>query len=191
MGPSALQHYLQQSARVLQAVGPRIKAFLEGGGRFPLLEQAWADAAYWFHEGLAEPLDTIAVPKLETAIEVLLRAQSSSGSKSRLLKAIQAFYGLTRGQFINAESQITVEKFATGFVTDRSRILHGTWSTLLKSLRDSRPTLTALVHGLLASYAFELETYLCDARSADDIEQFLSYVEARRRSPRLGAAAPD
>jgi hypothetical protein len=61
---------------------------------------------------------------------ILRMVESTSGSKARVLKAIRAFYGLTKDQFINPQSQLTVEKFATGFVTDRSRILHGTWSTL-------------------------------------------------------------
>jgi hypothetical protein len=151
-------------------------------GRLPTLNQAWADAAYWFHEGLAEPLDTIAVPKLETAIEVLLRAESTPGSKSRVLKAIRAFYGLTPKEPINPQSEITVEKFATGFVTDRSRILHGTWSTLSHSLRDSRPSLTMLVRSLLAYYALELDRYASTTGPADDIEKFVDSVEAYRQA---------
>jgi hypothetical protein len=156
MGEGTLHHFLKTGQALLDSVGQRVTAYVTGISGLPVLEQAWADAAYWFHEALAEPLDTIAVPKLETAIEVLLRAENTSGSKTRVLKAIKAFYGLTKMQFINPQSQLTVEKFATGFVTDRSRILHGTWSTLNHSLRDSRPSLTSLVRGLLARYALEL-----------------------------------
>jgi hypothetical protein len=76
MGEGTLEHFLANGNRLLQAVGPRITSFLARGGNLASLEQAWADAAYWFHEGLAEPLDTIGVPKLETAIEVLLRSES-------------------------------------------------------------------------------------------------------------------
>jgi hypothetical protein len=124
MGQGTLGHFLQTRQVLVDAVSPRVTAFVRGTSAFPILEQAWADAAYWFHEALAEPLDTIAIPKFETAIEVLLRVESTSGSKTRVLKAIRAFFGLTKNQFINPQSQLTVEKFATGFVTDRSRILH-------------------------------------------------------------------
>jgi hypothetical protein len=188
MGPGLFEDYLTKGSLLMKAVGPRVTSFLGGVSALPILEQAWADAAYWFHEGLAEPLDTIAVPKLETAIEVLLRAESASGSKSRLLKAISTFYGLERNQFINPESLITVEKFATGFVTDRSRILHGTWSTLTHSLRDSRPSLTTLVFGLLSNYVLELDRYATIVGATDNIEQFLTSVETLRRTSTAAAS---
>ena len=182
LGQGALQHLLAGKSAMVNAVGPRITAFARGNCSLPILEQAWADAAYWFHEGLAEPLDTIAVTKLETAIEVLLRAESTSGSKARVVRAIGVFYGLAPNGFINPESQITVEKFATGFVTDRSRILHGTWSTLVHSLRDSRPSLTMLVHGLLAKYVLELEQYSLISGAKDDVESFLTTIEMHQRA---------
>jgi hypothetical protein len=181
MGSGVLEAHLHAGRAVLEAVGHRVEAFLSGNTR-PLstLEQAWCDAAYWFHEGLAEPLDTIAVPKLETAIEVLLRTESTKGSKSRVLRAIKIFYGLNQQDFINPNVQITVEKFATDFVRDRSRILHGTWSTLAHSLRDSRPSLTLLVHGLLTNYVIELDAFAADPAAADDVDRFLDWVAARK-----------
>lgn len=182
MGDGTLDYFLQQGQGLAHAIGPRVKSFVEGKSAFPALEQAWADAAYWFHEALVESLDTIAVPKLETAIEVLLRAESTSGSKARVLKAINAFYGLTKDDRINPHSHLSVEKFATGFVTDRSRILHGTWSTLNHSLRDSRSNLTALVVNLLAMYALELERYIKAAGASDDIEAFLTSIQANRQA---------
>jgi hypothetical protein len=102
LGPGTLEHYLTEGSALLSAVGPQISAFLSRAGDLPSLSCAWADAAYWYHEGLAEPLDTIAVPKLETAIEVLLRSESSSGSTTRIIEAIGAFYGLKPDQLINS-----------------------------------------------------------------------------------------
>ncbi len=184
MGTGVLEACLHAGTTILEAVGRRVESYLTGTSD-PLcaLEQAWCDAVYWFHEGLAEPLDTIAVPKLETAIEVLLRAESSSGSKARILKAIKTFHGLDATQFINADVPITVERFAEGFVRDRSRILHGTWSTLNYSLRDSRPSLTALVHGLLINYVLELDTFATDPSASDNVDTFLNWVTARRAAP--------
>lgn len=37
--------------------------------KLPFLEQAWCDGAYWMREAFAEPIETIAVAKLETSIE--------------------------------------------------------------------------------------------------------------------------
>lgn len=178
--PGTLEHYLKEGTPLLSAVGIQISAFLSRAGDLPTLSRAWADAVYWYHEGLAEPLDTIAVPKLETAIEVLLRSQSSSGSKARVVEAIEAFYGLKPDDFINPNSQTTVKQFTAGFVTDRSRILHGTWSTLVHSLRASRGSLERLVVGVLAGYVFELQAYCAAPGSTDDLDQFLSFIKSRR-----------
>jgi hypothetical protein len=180
LGPGTLEHYLKEGSALLSTVGSQVSAFLTRAGDLPTLSCAWADAAYWYHEGLAELLDTIAVPKLETGIEVLLRSESSSGSTTRIVEAIGAFYGLKPDQFINPNSQITVKQFAAGFVRDRSRILHGTWSTLVHSLRASRGSLESLVLGVLAGYVFELQAYCAAPGSADDLDQFLSFVIGRR-----------
>jgi hypothetical protein len=179
LGPGTLERYLQEGQTLLSAVGPQVSAFLSPGGATPALARAWADAAYWYHEGLAEPLDTIAVSKLETAIEVLLRSESSSGSTTRVLEAIRAFYGREPDQFINPHSQTTVKQFAAGFVRDRSRILHGTWSTLVHSLRAIRGSLEILVAGLLTGYVFELQAYAVSAGVADELGPFLSFVQSR------------
>jgi hypothetical protein len=128
------------------------------------------------------------VPKLETSIEVLLRSESTKGSKARVIKAIEAVYGLKRTDFINPNSQTMVEQFAQGFVTDRSRILHGTWSTLNHSLRASRPSLTMLVRSLLATYSLVLDTYVGEASPTDEVDAFLNYMDQQRQEQ--AAAGP-
>jgi hypothetical protein len=180
-GPGFLDQQLTQVRPVLDSVGSRVSAFLTGSGRLMALEQAWLDAAYWFHEGLAEPLDTIAVSKFEIAVEVLLRAESTRGSKARLLKAFRAFYGRKPGDFIDPESETTVEQFAAGLVRDRSRVLHGTWSTLAHSLRATRPILARFVRGLLADYTHMLDEFAALEAPDGEIEAFLNFVEERRR----------
>lgn len=190
-GPGFLDQRLSEAKAVLETAGRRVAAFVDGAASLSNLEMAWPDAAYWFHEGLAEPLDTIAVPKLETAVEILLRSESTKGSKARVIKAIEAFYGLGGTDFINAQSQITVEQFAQGLVRDRSRILHGTWSTLNHSLRASRPSLTTLVHGLLITYSMKLDRYAGTPGVSDEIDAFLHFVDdARKSSAAAAATAP-
>jgi hypothetical protein len=181
-GPHGLQPLLIKARPILDSVSSRVQAFVTGSGSFNELEQAWSDAAYWFHEGLAEPLDTIAVAKLETALEVLLRSESTKGSKARVVKAICVFYGKRPDDFINPQSQVTVEQFAQAFVRDRSRILHGTWSTLTHSLRGNRPSLTMLVRDLLALYTLALDQFAATASPTDDVEAFLDFVDERQQS---------
>jgi hypothetical protein len=86
--------------------------------------------AYWFHEALAEPIDSIAIAKLETALEVLLRSESSKGSTSRVLTILYCFFGLQPDDPVAPNASLTAKQFAANLVRDRSRILHGTWSTL-------------------------------------------------------------
>ena len=71
-----------------------MQSFASGVYRKPNLERAWCDAAYWLREALAEPMDSIAMAKLETALEVLLRSESSKGSTRRLLTILRYFFGL-------------------------------------------------------------------------------------------------
>ncbi len=182
IGPGALERWLGLGGPIIKSVGNRVAGYLSGKMMLPKIEQAWCDAAFWYHEGLAEPLDTIAVPKLETAAEVLLVTESSKGSKARLLQAMKAFYGLDAKQPINPGSLITVGEFAYGLVRDRSRILHGTWSTLSAHMRASRSDLTALVRGLLVACALDIDTFASDAAASDDPKQFLDWALARRQT---------
>jgi hypothetical protein len=183
LGDNALDYLLGEGSAVLKAIGPRVSNFIGTGNPLPKLEAAWADAAYWFHEGLAEPLDTIAVSKLETAIEVLL--QNSGGSASRLEAALFAFYGLTSDDPVNSETQVTAKQFARGIVEDRSRVLHGNWSTLTHFMPESRETLMLLVADLLVKYAAGLNDYIGSGSASDGLSAFLRAVTvARERSAR-------
>ena len=83
-------------------------------------------------------MDSIAVTKLETAIEVLLRAESKSGSEKRIIRAMDTFYALGPDDPVTPNSSVTTKAFAKRFVEDRSRVLHGTVSTLNVRMADSR-----------------------------------------------------
>jgi hypothetical protein len=82
IGQGLLADIVGTMAHLVTAVGNCIRSFAEDSYRLPNLERAWCDGAYWLHQGLVEPLDTIAVAKLETAIEVLFRSESSSRTRS-------------------------------------------------------------------------------------------------------------
>ena len=87
---------------------------------------------------------------------------------------------------INPQSQTTVEQFVQGFVRDRSRILHGTWSTLLHA---SRPSLTTLARDLLTLYSLSLDQYIASASPKDNIDLFLDFVDAQRKQSAATAPA--
>jgi hypothetical protein len=183
IGDGTLGKIVDETAPVITAVGNRVRSFATGTFRLPRLEQAWCDAAYWLHEGLAEPLDSIAVAKLETAIEVLLHAESASGSESRIVAALETFYGLEANDPIAPNTETTVKEFAHGFVRDRSRVLHGTWSTLNATLAASRDSLENFAVTLARASAVEIDAYIQSLSPTDDTESFLTWVKSRQRSP--------
>jgi hypothetical protein len=179
IGQGTLAQIIRQAAPILTAVGNVVHSFAIGSFRLPVLEQAWCDAAYWFHQGLAESIDTIAITKLETALEVLMRAESSKGSERRMFEILSAFFGLEPDDPIAPGSTLTARHFARNVVRDRSRILHGTWSTLNVRGID-RAGMEGFVSTVLRAAVIELEAYSNLAERPDDIDHFLVWVRHRR-----------
>jgi hypothetical protein len=181
IGPGTLPDILLKAAPIFTAVGNVVRSFASGSFRLPLLERAWCDAAYWLHQALTESIDTIAIAKLETALEVLVRAESSKGSKRRILEILSAFFDLRPDDPIAKGSSLTARKFACNVVDNRSRVLHGTWSTLNARGID-REGMERFVVSVLRTAVIELEAYANSASSADDIDEFLGWVRQRRPS---------
>ncbi len=180
---------LIENRNILDSVGRRINSFATNESILPKLEQAWCDAAYWFHEGVSEKLDTIAITKMEAAIEVLLFAESSQGSKDRLLKAFQAIYGLDGKQPLRQNDSRTVIEFINSIVTARSRILHGTWSTLTHrpSTRDEhqhREEVEMLARNLLIHFTLQLDEYKNIENPEDNFKKFLEWIGIQKGNAR-------
>ncbi len=175
---------LQGAKKLLESVGRRVATYLMGQSQLVGLEQPWCDACYWYHEALAETLDTIAVPKLETAVEVLLRAESTSGSSARMRTAFDSFFGLQSDNLIPGSSSTTVDALIKSVVTSRSRVLHGTWSTLAEDLRLDRAELVRFVRSLLIEYTMQLDQFAQDASACDDRDTFIKWIGAHRASQR-------
>jgi hypothetical protein len=181
IGPGTMAEALQKTAPVIEAVGKCVTSFATGQFRFPILGQAWCDAAYWLHEALAETSDAIAFAKLETALEVLVRAESTSGSGSRIKLILSAFYSLSPNDMLTSESTTTAKQFATRMVQDRSRILHGTWSTLNPRLGMDRRGMEQFVIEVIRRAAVELEAYANTTAPIDEIEPFLMWVKLKNQ----------
>jgi hypothetical protein len=179
IGGGTLPDILQKAALIFTAVGNVVRSFASGSFRLPVLERAWCDAAYWLHQALAESIDTIAIAKLETALEVLLRAESSRGSEQRMLEILSAFFDLGPDDPIALGSPLSARQFARNVVRDRSRVLHGTWSTLNARGID-RAGMEGFVVTVLRTAVIELDAYAHSAGPADDIDEFLSWVRQRK-----------
>jgi hypothetical protein len=185
-----LADILKKTEPLVTAVGSCVRSFTTGCFRLPNLERAWCDAAYWLHEALAEPIDSIAVAKLETALEVLLRTENASGSGRRMLSILETFYGLEPSDPVTEGATKTAIQFARGVVRDRSRILHGTWSTLNSRLAFSRDGLENFVIAVIRRAVLELEGYALTASPEDEIDSFLEWVKRRVAADPASPSAP-
>lgn len=165
---------------ILHAAGHCLSRFLTDSGPLVRLSQAWCDAAYWFHQGIGEPLDTIAIAKLETAIEVLMRSENSKGSAERMKQAIEATTGLGSEDLIALNATVTVRQFVKNMVGARSQILHGTFSTLKEEVTPTRSVLDNLVQMLLLDFCILIEKFSTFPESEDNIEALLSWNKAAR-----------
>jgi hypothetical protein len=180
-----LDKMIADATPLLASAGSSIDVFLSGKGNLRKLRQAWCDAAYWFHEALAEPLATVATTKFETAIEALLRAESSPKSESRILDAIKALAGLGPDDLLTGSTSLTVKAFAKAMVGARSRVLHGTLSTLLGDVAAARNSLMMLARNFLLLFALHLDNFEASARAKDDRDALLAWIDQQRT-----AAAP-
>ena len=181
IGPGTMADVLQKTAPVIEAVGKCVTSFATGQFRFPNIERAWCDAAYWLHEALAETFDSIAFAKLETALEVLVCAENTAGSGSRIESILAAFYGLSPNDMITSNSSTTAKQFVKGIVRDRSRILHGTWSTLNSHPAMNRRSTEEFVIAVIRRTAMELVAYANTAAPSDQIEAFLMWVKSKNQ----------
>lgn len=182
IGAGTLQDILQKAAPLFTAVGNVVRSFASGSLRAPLLETAWCDAAYWLHQALAESIDTIAMAKLETALEVLLQAESARGSECRMLEVLSVFFDLAPDSLIAPGSLLSARQFARRVVRDRSRILHGTWSTLNARGID-RAGMEGFVITVLRHAVIELEAYARSVDPADNVDEFLGFIRSRKVTP--------
>ena len=179
IGRGTLPDILQKAAPIFTAVGNVVCSFASGSFRLPVLERAWCDAAYWLHQALAESIDTVAIAELETALEVLLRAESSRGSEQRMLEILNALFDLGPDDPIAPGSPLSGRQFARNVVHGRSRILHGTWSTLNARGID-RAGMEGFAATVVRTAVIELEAYAHSAGPADDIDEFLGWVRQRK-----------
>lgn len=187
-GGEAFDHFVSHAASVLSSAGDRISTFLTRNGKLPKLQMAWCDASFWFHEAVAEPLDTVAIAKLETSIENLFAAGNPTESTSRILQALKGVFGLGENDPIAPGSLVKVRAFVADVVTARSRILHGTWSTLTDEVPLGRGEVAILARQLLVTYTLMLDSYGPTAAPVDKAQAFLNWIEAERARQSVGTA---
>ena len=187
---------LSQTKSALNSMGRRLSSYLNATSTLPDLDEAWCNAAYWYHEALAEMLDTVAVAKLETAIEVLFRAESMSGSERRLLDSFDAIFGFKEHDPIVANSSVTAGQVVVSITTARSRVLHGTWPTLhtdLPSTKGGSPItysdVELLARLLLVEFSRYIDAYQQAGETTDSTEALIGWIKLQRNSQAAGFTA--
>lgn len=171
----------------LDVMGKRLAEYLGSTSTLPRLNEAWCNATYWFHRALVETLDTVAVVKFETAIEVLFKAEDMSGSKSRIKSSFDSLFGLV-GSDLFPETSLTVDQFILNITTARSRVVHGTWPTINTDLPGykrqepvSRAAVEMVASRLLFHVAHHIDGYVKAGETADDTDSLLIWVKSQRQ----------
>ena len=179
--PETLETLNGSSKQLVRSFGSRISSFLSGRSQLQALEQAWCEGAYWFHEGLAEPMDTMAVVKLEAAMENLWAARNTSGSRKRIRKALEV---MARGG-PNQDAECARGEFAKRVVEARSRLLHGTRSTTRDDPGVDRGEVEGVVQEMLATYSLWLDTYSSEPGVAkkDNVKSFSAWIARAHPNP--------
>jgi len=184
---------LAQFADAVDSMGRRLQSYVDGSGVLPTLDETWCNAAYWYHEAVAEPLDTVAIAKFETSIEVLFRSESSNGSKRRLLLGLEAFVGKKKNDDVGG---ITADQLAASIVTSRSRVLHGTWPTLHADLPDGKggvavniATAEQLARLFLIAFSDAIDIYGATSTADDTVEALLDW-KLQQTAPAATPSSP-
>lgn len=191
--PGALEIILAQFAPAVESMGRRLQSYIDGSGALPALDETWCNAAYWYHEAVAEPLDTVAIAKFETTIEVLFCSENSSGSKKRLLQGLEAFFEKKKDDDVGG---LTADQLATSIVTSRSRVLHGTWPTLHTELPDGKggvavgiTTAEQLARLLLIAFSEAVDSYGAASAGNDTVEALLDW-RLQQSAPAVVSSSP-
>ena len=187
----SFEGFVDTASAQIAVMGRLLDAYLSRDGDLPKLEQAWCNAAYWFHEGMSEPLDTVAMVKLETAIENLFSVESATGSKKRMREGLKSMFGIEETEKFATSPDLTYKKLVDDIVSIRSRVLHGTWPPLLgRDPAISRSTLEDIARGFLSEYPQLLQRYWNEANTpVDEAEALLKWAATRggaAREPKMG-----
>lgn len=184
VAPEGMGVILKAQAQLVKSMGSRLEGYVDGASVLPLLDETWCNAAYWYHEAIAETLETVAIAKLETSIEVLFRSVNSSGSTKRLADGLEIFFGLEKDDRL-PDGSMTAGEFAAAIVTARSRVLHGTWQTLTSDLPHGKGGTAISLQAteqfarlLLIHVSTSIDRYATSTEPIDEVEHLLNWLRS-------------
>ena len=127
---------------------------------------------------MLEPLDTVAMVKLTTAIENLPSAASVARSKWRMHEALKSMLGIEESETVAPSSDLTYKKLVDDIVMVRSRVLHGTGPSLPGRVSGvSRSSLEEVARKFLIGYPRLLERHETEMdEPADSVGAMLKWA---------------
>jgi len=165
MGDAAA--FIARTGRRLETVGAALETFLSTNPTGPkrLLEEALCHALIWFGEACNEPLDFMAIVKFAAALDTLAKGRRVQGISELIARRypVPDMDAPFLGNGTSAK-QLVEQIYETG----RSRIVHGTRSSLIDDLDELRARAELLATIVLRACIFWLDTYT----GPDDVSAF-------------------
>ncbi len=172
---------LNENVKSLNQMGNRLSEFSNPDSVFPKINEAWCSAVYWYHQALAEPINTIRVIKLVTAIEILLHAEKSSGLTAKITETLKRLTGLCPDEKIKTYRDIknnsepkTVTQLANNISKARSTVLHGTQPTFPVSEDTLFGEAEWMARTLITGLSQTIEVYQNAPNAKDAVKNMLA-----------------
>ena len=179
---------IDANAALLKSCGARIQAFLSVDEALDGMSHAWCDAAYWYFEAASDELDTVALAKLEACLENLTSSTKGHKSNSRLRGLVQRVLGVPLARPLSDNAPLTYGGFVEELVEARSRVLHGTASTLTGGAKLTRAEATKEAARLLKATSFLMDRYreVCPG-SELSLDAFQDWTHRERENARAAS----
>lgn len=159
--------FLAKSGRMHKTVGTALNTFLSTNPLGPkrLLEEVLCHALIWFGEACNEPLDFMAIVKFAAALDTLAKGRQVRG----ICELVQRRFPVSDmdAPFLKdgtSAKQLVEQIYETG----RSRIIHGTRSSLIDDLDKLRARAELLATMVLRASIHWLDSYI----GPDDVSAF-------------------
>lgn len=197
MSPEFFSASLAQLKPILDEFGTKIASFINVRQPMPRVESAWCDSIYWYLEAIQDDIDATAIAKFEICLENLAEAESLHKSSSRIRTLLRSFLRVSGGQPILEGATLSTADFVSELVTGRSRILHGTSSTLSSRLQLDRREAAEVTRRLLLITGLNMGKFLETHSSQDSMGDYgrwaasLTDSEAPTPDAEAKAASPN
>ena len=101
------------------------------------------------------------------------------------MRSLHALFGLKQTDPLPTNPSTTIKKFVEEIVGARSRVLHGTLSTLTESPEVTRATVENMSLDFLRRRTLAIDRYRVVANPTDTAKALLNWIDAERQASGL------